>query len=76
MKALATLRHLSILVLFALAANSASATDGAKKTRKAAVKPATEHTAQPQRRQVAAFVDPTTPLAELVERERKQGSNE
>ncbi len=70
MKPLATLRLLSLLVLFALAANSASAVDGAKKCRKAACKAAKEQTVTPRRKMVAAFVDPTSPLAELVERER------
>ena len=70
MNALATLRLLTLLVLFTLAASPASAKEGAKKCRRPACRPTTEQAAKPQRRLVAAFVDPTVPLAELVERER------
>jgi hypothetical protein len=80
MKALNTLRNLIFFFVLVLAASSASATDGAKlhspgasgKLRKADSKPAVERTAKPQRREVAAFVDPTAPLAELVERVRSE----
>lgn len=72
MKALDTLRNLIIFFAFVLAATSASATDGARKVRRTVSKPAVERTAKPQRKEVAAFVDPTTPLAELVERVRTE----
>ena len=72
MKALATLRHLTILLVFALAASTVSAADGAKKARKTNAKPAVERAATAQRRIVAAFVDPTAPLAEMVERVRTE----
>jgi hypothetical protein len=80
MKALNTLRHLTILFVFALAAASASASDGAKlpspgssgKTRKIADKSAVERTVKPQRKEAAPFVDPTLPLTELVERVRTE----
>lgn len=72
MKALATLRNLTILFVFAMAASTASAADGATKGRKGSAKPAVERSAAPQRKQVAAFVDPTAPLAELVERVRTE----
>ncbi len=72
MKALPTLRHLTILFVFALAAASSSASDGAKKARKADNKPAVVQTVKPQRKMVAPFVDPTLPLTELVERVRTE----
>lgn len=72
MKALATLRHLTILFVFALAAASASASDGAKKTRRIANKPASERTVKHMRKEVAPFADPTLPLTELVERVRTE----
>ena len=72
MKALNFLRNLILILAFLVAASSASAADGAKKSRKLASKVATERTVKPQRKEVAAFVDPTTPLAELVERVRSE----
>ena len=75
MKALATLRHLTILFVFALAAGSASASEGAKKTRKADNKPAVVQPLKPQRKMVAPFVDPTLPLTELVERVRTESAH-
>ena len=79
MNALATLRHLTLLFVFALAAGSASASEGAKKTRKgdnpgssAGAGPAVTRTVKAQRKMVAPFVDPTLPLTELVERARTE----
>ena len=72
MKALNTLRNLIFFFAFVLAATSASAADGAKKVRKTVSKPAVERTVKAERKQVAAFVDPTAPLAELVERVRTE----
>lgn len=76
MKTLATLRQFLVLIVFAMAAATASAEDGSKKTRKNSKKQNVERTTlapQPaQRRQVAAFVDPTLPLAEMVERIRSE----
>lgn len=75
MKALRTLRHLAVLLLFALAAATASATPGergTKKIRKAGERTAVERTTKPQRKQVAAFADPTLPLAAFVERVRAE----
>lgn len=74
MNASATLRHLTILLVLAMAAPAASATDHGKKATKAAAKVSVEPAAKPQRKEVAAFVDPTVPLAELVERERTERS--
>ncbi len=74
MNASATLRHLTLLLVLALAAPAASATDHGKKATKAAAKVSVEPAAKPQRKEVAAFVDPTAPLAELVERERTERS--
>lgn len=74
MNASATLRHLTLLLVLALAAPAASATDHGKKATKAAAKVSEEPAAKPQRKEVAAFVDPTAPLAELVERERTERS--
>ena len=75
MKALATLRHLTILFVFALAAGSASASEGAKKTRKGDNKPAVVQAVKSQRKMVAPFVDPTLPLTELVERVRTESAH-
>ena len=72
MKALNTLRNLIFFFAFVLAASSASAADGARKNRKVTAKPAVETTVKAPRKQVTAFVDPTAPLAELVERVRTQ----
>ena len=72
MKALNTLRNLIFFFAFVLAATSASATDGAAKNRKVVSKPAAERTMKAERKQVAAFVDPTATLAELVERVRTE----
>jgi hypothetical protein len=72
MKALATLRHLTILFAFALAAATASASDGARKPRKAVAKAEVACPVKPQRKEVAPFVDPTLPLTELVERVRTE----
>ena len=75
MKALNSLRHLAVLLLFALAAATASAAPGdadTKKVRKTADRPAVERTVKPQRKQVAAFADPSLPLAEFVERVRAE----
>lgn len=74
MNASATLRHLTLLLVLAMAAPAASATDHGKKATKAAAKVSVEPAAKPQRKEVAAFVDPTVPLAELVERERTERS--
>lgn len=74
MNASATLRHLTLLLVLALAAPAASATDHGKKATKAAAKVSVEPATKPQRKEVAAFVDPTAPLAELVERERTERS--
>ena len=74
MKAPTTLRHLTLLLVLALAAPAASATDHGKKATKAAAKVSVEPAAKPQRKEVAAFVDPTAPLAEMVERERTERS--
>lgn len=70
MKALNTFRHLIILFVFGLAAGNASASEGAKKARKGDNKPAVAQTMKTQRKMAAPFVDPTLPLAELVERVR------
>lgn len=75
MKALNTLRHLAILFAFVLAAATASASDGAKRSHKAANRPAVECAAGSQRKAVAPFVDPTLPLTELVERVRAERSH-
>lgn len=72
MKALNTLRNLIFFFVFVLAATSANATDGARKNRKVVAKPTVETTVKAERKQVAAFVDPTAPLAELVERVRTE----
>jgi hypothetical protein len=72
MKALNILRNLIFFFAFVLAATSANASDGAKKVRKADGKPAMERAVKAPRKQVAAFVDPTAPLAELVERVRSE----
>ena len=72
MKALNTLRNLIFFSAFVLTATSASATDGASKTRKVVSRSAVERTVKVPRKQVAAFVDPTAPLAELVERVRTE----
>ena len=74
MKALTTLRNLTILLVFALAAATASASDGAKRARKAVVKAEAANTVKPQRKEVAPFVDPTLPLTELVERVRMENA--
>lgn len=72
MKALAHLRHLTILFVFALAAATASSADGGKSPRKAVLKSAAEQTVKPARKEVAPFADPTLPLTELVERVRTE----
>jgi hypothetical protein len=72
MKALNTLRNLIFFFAFVRATTSASATDGAKRTRKVSARTGTEQAIKPQRKEVAAFVDPTAPLAELVERVRTE----
>lgn len=76
MKALNTLRNLIFFFAFVLAATSASAADGTKRTRKVSAKTGTEHAIKPQRKEVAAFVDPTAPLAELVERVRTEQAHQ
>jgi len=72
MKALNTFRHLIILFVFALAASTASASEGGKKSRKAVAHAEVACTAKPERKEVAPFVDPTLPLTELVERARTE----
>lgn len=83
MKALNTLRNLILLLAFAVVALDAAATDGPKSRRcspvaqgcgKAVAKTATASPANTSRKMAAAFVDPTLPLAELVERERAERS--
>lgn len=72
MKALTSLRHLTILFVFAMATAAASASDGGKCPRKVATKPVAETTAVAVRKEVAPFADPTLPLTELVERLRTE----
>lgn len=72
MKALNLLRNLIFLLTFLCAASSANAAEGTEKTRKAASKTAAERPVKALRKEVAAFVDPTAPLAELVERMRTE----
>ncbi len=79
MKALRTLRHIATLLLFGLAAATASAApagtgdrDSARRVRKASQRPAAERTMKTQRKEVAAFADPTLPLAVFVERVRTE----
>ena len=71
-----TFRQLSILFAFTLAFSSATATDGEKHARKSAAKPTTAQAVKAPRKEAAAFVDPTTPLAELVERERAKRASD
>lgn len=81
MKALNTLRNLILLLAFAVVALDAAATDGPKSGRcspvaqgggKAGAKTAIAGPTRTFRKMAAAFVDPTLPLAELVECERAE----
>lgn len=76
MKALNLLRNLIFLLTFLAAASSVSAAEGTEKPRKASTNGsragAAERTVKAPRKEVAAFVDPTAPLAELVERVRTE----
>lgn len=72
MKALNTLRNLIIILVFAVAAANASASNGASEPRKADSKSAVAKPVTPQRKMAAPFVDPTLPLTELVERIRTE----
>ena len=76
MKALNTLRNLIFLFFFAAAAASASASDAPAKPAhgEQVRKQAAHRTAGARRKEVAPFVDPTLPLAELVERARLQNA--
>lgn len=71
MSTLHLLRNLILVLTLAMAADPVSAADSGK-TPKRANKPTAEHTAKPARKKVAAFVDPTLPLAEFVERARTE----
>ena len=73
MNALNLLRNLLLLLTLLLAASSVSAAEGEKNTRSGA-KPHVVRTAKPQRKVVAAFVDPTLPLAGFVERIRLESA--
>lgn len=73
MKARNTLRNLTLLLVFAVAAMDASATNDPKGDRATAGKAtATTVPTGAPRKMAAAFVDPTLPLAALVERERAE----
>lgn len=72
MRTLNTLRNLIILFFLCAAAASASATDRASKPQNKAHRGVHHQAVAHQRKEAAAFVDPTLPLAEFVERLRDQ----